>query len=319
MAVAPAIVPTSGLTDPESARLMRLATYASVSVASVLVLVKLVAWLLTDSVSLLSTLIDSLLDAAASIIMLFAVREALTPADAEHRFGHGKAEPLAALGQAAFITGSAIFLLFEAVQRLVDPQPVQQPVVGLAVMGFSIVATFLLTRFQARVVKRSGSLAIAADSLHYLSDLLVNAAVVVALLLSMYLGWTYADPVFALAIAAYILKTAWSIGRGAFDMLMDRELPETDRERIKAIVMAEPEVRGLHDLRTRASGPQVFIQLHLELDGQMPLVRAHAIADRLERRLGETFQGAEVLIHEDLFDPQRTARRQRLAAERLAR
>ena len=320
MAVAPAPNPApNGVTDPEIARLMRLATYASVSVALTLVLVKLVAWIMTDSVSLLSTLIDSLLDAAASLVMLLAVREALTPPDAEHRFGHGKAEPLAALGQSAFITGSAIFLLFEATQRLVEPRPVEQPVVGLAVMGFSIVATFLLTQFQRRVVKRSGSLAIAADSLHYVTDLLVNVAVVVALVLSTYVGWSYADPLFALAIAAYIVRTAWQIGRGAFDMLMDRELPDADRERIKAIVLAEPEVRGLHDLRTRASGPQVFIQLHLELDGQMPLVRAHAIADGLENRLAEAFQGAEVLIHEDLYDPQRTARRQQVAKQRQAR
>lgn len=293
----------------DAARLMRLATYASVGVAGLLVLVKLAAWVLTDSVSLLSTLIDSLLDAAASLIMLFAVREALTPPDAEHRFGHGKAEPLAALGQSAFITGSALFLLFEAVQRLVDPRPVQQPEVGLAVMGFSIVATFILTRFQRHVVRRSGSLAIAADSLHYLSDLLVNVAVVAALLLSVYAGWGFADPVFALAIAAYILRTAWQIGRGAFDMLMDRELPEAERARIKEIILAEPEVLGLHDLRTRASGPQVFIQFHLELDGCLPLARAHAIADGLERRLSQAFNGAEVLVHQDLHDPERPGRR----------
>ncbi len=302
-------ITTAKVHDAQTAQLMRRATYASVSVALMLVVVKLVAWMLTDSVSLLSTLIDSLLDTAASLIMLFAVRESLTPPDAEHRFGHGKAEPLAALGQAAFIAGSAMFLLFEATQRLIDPKPIPQPEIGLAVMGFAIVATFVLTRYQRYVVKRSGSLAIAADSLHYLSDLLVNAAVIVALLLSQYLGWIYADPLFALGIAAYILRTAWQIGRGAFDMLMDRELPDADRQRIKSMIMEEPEARGLHDLRTRASGPQVFIQLHLELDGQLSLVQAHDIADRLERRLSDAFQGAEVLIHEDLYDPRRVAKR----------
>ncbi len=299
----------NGAVDGEAGRLMRRATYASVTVALLLVAVKLGAWMVTDSVSLLSTLVDSLLDAAASIIMLVAVRESLMPPDSEHRFGHGKAEPLAALGQSAFITGSALFLVFEATQRLFDPKAVPDPEIGFAVMGVSIVATFLLTRYQAYVVRRSGSLAISADSLHYLSDLLVNAAVVVALLLSEYLGWIYADPIFALGIAAYIMKTAWSIGRGAFDMLMDRELPDAERQRIKDMVMEEPKARGLHDLRTRASGPQVFIQLHLELDGDLSFAEAHAIADRLEMRLAQSFNGAEVLIHEDLYDPARPPKR----------
>ena len=295
--------PTSVSLGPEEQRLLRLATYASVSTASFLVVLKIGAWLATDSVSLLSSLIDSLLDLAASLVMLVAIRHALTPADREHRFGHGKAEPLAALGQSAFIAGSALFLLFEAVQRLLNPQPVQQPTVGIAVMAVSIVATFLLTRFQARVAKRSGSLAIQADRLHYLTDLLVNLAVIVAILIAQYLDWPLADPVFALAIVAYILVTAFRIAREAFDMLMDRELPEEQRQRIKDLVAAEPEVLGMHDLRTRQAGPQVFIQLHLDLDARQSLARTHAVADRLERRLAEAFAGAEVIIHQDPKEP----------------
>ena len=263
----------------EAARLMRLATYASVATAMVLIGVKLVAWLYTDSVSLLSTLIDSVLDALASIINLLAVRHALMPADREHRFGHGKAEPLAALGQATFISGSALFLVFEASHRLFTPAPIAHTGFGIGVMAFAIAATFVLTRFQAYVVRKTGSIAIKADSLHYFGDLLVNGSVIVALLLVSQLGWDWADPVFGLGIAAYILYCAWRIARGAYDMLMDRELPDEDRQRIKDIVQAHPAVIGLHDLRTRASGRDTFIQIHLELDGEMTLLRSHEITD----------------------------------------
>ena len=283
----------------EAARLMRLATYASVATAAVLIAVKLVAWLYTDSVSLLSTLIDSVLDALASLINLLAVRHALMPADREHRFGHGKAEPLAALGQATFISGSALFLVFEAGHRLFTPVPIAHTGFGIGVMVFAILATFVLTRLQAYVVRETGSIAIQADSLHYLGDLLVNGSVILALLLVSQLGWVWADPIFGLGIAAYILYNAWLIARGAYDMLMDRELPDEDRQQIKDIVNAHPAVIGLHDLRTRASGRDTFIQIHLELDGEMTLLRSHEIADEVEARLHEAFPGAEVIIHQD--------------------
>ena len=283
----------------QAARLMRLATYASVGTASVLIAVKLIAWLTTDSVSLLSTLIDSVLDVFASIVNLLAVRHALQPADREHRFGHGKAEPLAALAQATFISGSALFLVFEAGHRLFTPVPLAHTGFGIGVMIFAIAATFVLTRFQAYVVRKTGSIAIKADSLHYLSDLLVNASVVVALLLVSQLGWIWADAIFGLGIAAYILVNAWQIARGAYDMLMDRELPEEERRQIKEIVKAHPDVIDLHDLRTRASGRDTFIQIHLELDGALTLLRSHEIADEVEARLLEAFPGAEVLIHQD--------------------
>ena len=287
------------LPSAEVARLMRLATYASVATAAVLICVKLSAWLYTDSISLLSTLIDSVLDALASIINLLAVRHALMPADREHRFGHGKAEPLAALGQATFISGSALFLVFEAGHRLFTPTPLAHTGFGIGVMVFAIVATFLLTRFQAYVVRKTGSIAIQADSLHYLGDLLVNASVIVALLLVSQMGWIWADAIFGLGIAAYILFNAWRIARGAYDMLMDRELPDEERQQIKEIVQAHPAVIGMHDLRTRASGRDTFIQIHLELDGEMTLLRSHEIADEVEAELQAAFPGAEVIIHQD--------------------
>lgn len=290
---------TQGPASAEAGRLMRLATYASVGVAATLIVAKFAAWLITDSVSLLSTLIDSLLDVAASMVNLLAVRHALTPPDREHRFGHGKAEPLAALGQSTFIAGSAIFLVFQAGYRLYHPQPVISGEVGIAVMVFAIVLTFALTRFQAYVVKRTGSLAIQADSLHYVGDILVNGAVIVAIVLAAEFGLVVADPLFGIAIAGYILITAWRIARGAYDMLMDRELPDAERRRIKEIVLAHTEVVAMHDLRTRASGPATFIQLHIELNGAMSLYRAHAAADEVEASLRAAFPGAEVIIHQD--------------------
>lgn len=283
----------------EAGRLMRWATYASVATALLLIVAKVAAYLLTDSVSLLSTLLDSLLDAAASIVNLLAVRHALTPADREHRFGHGKAEPLAALAQSTFIAGSAAFLVVQAVNRLVYPHEVTRTGVGLAVMAFSIAATLGLVLFQRFVIRRTGSLAIRADALHYASDLVVNASVVVALLLVTFYGWQLADPVIGAGIALYIIYTAWQIARSALDMLMDRELPDDDRRRIRAIATANPGVLAVHDLRTRASGPTLFVQLHLEVDGRLTLVEAHAIADAVEAEIQAAYPGAEVMIHED--------------------
>jgi ferrous-iron efflux pump FieF len=285
----------------QAGRLMRLATYASVGTATVLIGVKLVAWWYTDSISLLSTLIDSVLDVLASLVSLVAVRHALSPADREHRFGHGKAEPLAALAQAAFISGSALFLIFEAGRRLFNVEPVAHAQLGIWVMVFAVAATFVLTRFQAYVVRKTGSLAIEADSLHYLGDLLVNISVIVALLLVSELGWLWADAVFGLGIAAYILVNAWRISRSAYQMLMDRELPDDERQRIKDIALAHDSVMSLHDLRTRASGPDTFIQIHLELDGAMSLYRSHEVADEVEAKIREAFPGAEVLIHQDPY------------------
>ncbi|MFQ5956068.1 MAG: cation diffusion facilitator family transporter [Kiloniellales bacterium] len=278
---------------------MRLATGASVAVAGSLIAAKLFAWFATDSVSILSTLVDSLLDAAASVINLLAVRHALTPADREHRFGHGKAEPLAALGQAAFIAGSASLILFEAGHRLYQPVTISNSAVGIAVMVFSIVITAVLVGFQHYVVRRTGSFAIRADSLHYKGDILVNASVIVSLVLAERLGWVQADPLFGGAIAVYILMSAWAIAKGALDMLMDREMPDRDRMRIRELALAHPEVRDMHDLRTRLSGPNVFIQLHLEMDGDLRLTRAHEIADQVEAKIVAAFPGAEVIIHED--------------------
>ncbi|SLN35948.1 cation diffusion facilitator family transporter [Oceanibacterium hippocampi] len=283
----------------DTERLMRRATYASVTVAAILIAAKLVAYWLSGSVVMLSMLVDSMLDAAASLINLLAVRHALTPADTEHRFGHGKAEPLAGLFQSAFIAGSAVFLLFESANRALHPQPIQNDTIGIAVMVLSIALTSGLVLFQRHVIRQTASVAISADSLHYFGDLLTNAAAIVALILAGRFGLIYADPLFGIAIALYIGWTAWQILRSAFDHLMDRELPDELRERIQAIALAHEEVRAMHDLRTRAAGMQTFIQFHLELDGKINLLRAHNIAEQVEAEILAEFPEAEVIIHQD--------------------
>jgi len=295
----PDATPKTALPPEKAARLMRLATYASVFVALVLIVTKLAAWLMTDAVSLLSTLIDSLLDVGASILNLIAVRHALEPADKEHRFGHGKAEALSGLAQAAFISGSAVFLLLQAGERLYHPRQIENTDVGFGVMMLAIVLTLGLVAFQRHVVRQTGSVAIAADSAHYQMDVLVNISVIISLLLVSRLGWARADPLFAIAIAVYIVWGSWRIGRTALHMLMDRELDDAQRQKIIEIAEINPDVKGVHDLRTRSSGNRVFIQMHLELDGDITLMDAHAIADDVEIRILEVFLNAEVIIHED--------------------
>ena len=293
IAAAPAATPV------DAARLMRLATLASVTVALVLIVAKTAAWWLTDSVALLSTLVDSLLDAAASILTLFAVRHAVQPADAEHRFGHGKAEALASLGQAAFVAGSGVLLLAEAVRRIFAHKPVGQEWVGIGVMVFSIVLTLVLIAIQRYVIRRTGSLAVRGDALHYVGDGLINGSVIVALVINMLWGWPYGDSIFAIGIVGYLVWNSWQIARQALDQLMDRELGDLDRERIIAIARSHPAARSVHDLRTRRAGLLTFIQFHLELDPAMPLIRAHEIADAIEAELHAAFPNAEVIIHED--------------------
>jgi ferrous-iron efflux pump FieF len=289
---------TEPLSQQETARLLRLATYASTSVALLLIAAKLAAWGASGSVSLLATLIDSVLDALASIINLVAVRHALTPADREHRFGHGKAEALAGLSQSLFIAGSAGFLLFEAVDHIINPVAVKSVELGIMVMIISIVATVLLLGFQQYVIRKTNSTAIRADALHYKTDLMVNSSVIVALLLAS-VGWPGFDGLFAAVIGIYILYSAREIIITSYDHLMDRELPDEDREKIKALVLEHPSARGLHDLRSRHSGTMTFIQLHLELDDHLSLMAAHKISDEVEERILSVFPGSEIIIHID--------------------
>ena len=300
-----------GSVAPEYERLMRRATLAAVAVAVILIALKGTVFWFTGSIAMLGTLTDSLLDGAASLLNLFAVRASLAPADREHRFGHGKAEALAGLGQSIFIFGSAAYIVFEAVRRLLDPQPVAYSGAGIAVVVVAIVLTLALVAYQRHVVSETRSLAIEADSIHYRGDLFMNLSVIAALVLSGYLGFHWADPAFGIVIAALIAWSAAKIVINAFDQLMDREFSEEDRDRIMDIARQHPEVVNLHELRTRTSGIYSFIQFHLELDGGISLTEAHRISDEVESEVMTAFPGAEVIIHQDPAGIEKLTRLQR--------
>ena len=288
------------LSETEAAQRLRLrATYASLAVAAVLIAAKLIVWIGTGSVALLSSMVDSFVDAAASLVNFFAIRQAIVPADREHRFGHGKAEPLAALGQSAFLVGSAVLLMFEAVRRLVSPAPVQDAAAGIAVMLFSIAVTIALVAYQRHVVKRTGSLAINADELHYRGDLFLNLGVIATLAIGSWFAVPVLDPLFGAGVGLWIIYSAVKIARLSLTQLMDRELPDEERARVRAIAESHPEVTAVHDIRTRVAGPTAFIQLHIEMDGAMNLLHAHEVSDAVEAQLQRAFPHAEIMIHED--------------------
>lgn len=280
-------------------RLLKLATTVSVSVASTLAVLKLAAWLVTGSAAILSSLLDSLVDVAASGILLISVRHALRPPDRSHRYGHGKAEPLGAIAQAAFVGGSALLLIFESAGRFITPEPVTEVPIGIAVMSISLVATVLLVVFQRSVARRTESTAIEADRLNYVGDTATSVVVLAVLVIGQRPGWLWLDPAAAIGVALWLLVSAARIARRAVDHLMDRELPQEDRVRIAAIVNADPEVAGLHDLRTRSAGGTRFIELHVEMEGSLTLWQAHTVCDRLEAALSAAFPDAEVILHQE--------------------
>jgi ferrous-iron efflux pump FieF len=284
-----------------NAKLMRRTAWAAVVTAAFLVALKAIAYVVTDSISMMASLADSGLDLFASAINLLAIHQALAPADAEHRFGHGKAEPLAGLAQGAFIAGSVTFIVIESIGRLVSPQPVSHVGVALAVMAVSIAAVFLLVIFQRITVSRTHSIAISADLVHYLGDLATNLGVVVGILLATEFDWLIADPIVGLIVAAGLSLSALHVFRQSYDQLMDRELPDAERDRIKTIVMRHDEVKDLHDLRTRAAGISTFIQLHIELDPAITLTRAHEVSDAVEADILGAYPNAQVIIHQDPY------------------
>jgi ferrous-iron efflux pump FieF len=283
----------------EPRRLMRLATVASMSVAVILIAAKLIAWRLTNSVSMLSSLVDTSLDFIGSLVTFFAVRQALIPADADHGFGHGKAEALAGLVQAGFIAASGLALLLAVGERILNPHQVHEEQVGLLVSGLAVALTLGLVAFQRHVVKRSGSIAIGADMAHYKTDLVASLFTGIGVYASGRLDQPMIDSAVGGLVALYLLHGAWGVGRNSLDVLMDRELPDADRQRVVDIVRAHPAVRDLHELRTRSSGLTRFIQLHAEVDRDLSLVAAHRIGTEVEARIREAFPDAEIILHID--------------------
>lgn len=288
------------ITHAQYAKWVNRAAWLAMCVASLLLLIKLFAWWQTSSVSLLASLVDSLLDIGASLTNLIVVRYALQPADKEHAFGHGKAESLAALAQAMFISGSAIFLLLNGVERYFKPQDLSSPELGVWVSGIAIILTSGLVLYQRFVVQKTQSKAIQADSLHYQTDLLMNIAIMIALALSWY-GYKQADAIFAVGIGLYILYSAVRMAYDAVQLLLDRQLPEEEIQLIEKAALSVNGVLGVHQLRTRMSGPLRFIQLHIELEDNLSLAKAHKISDEVEDCLDALFPQADIIIHQDPY------------------
>ena len=283
----------------QAGRLMRLASMASISVAVVLVAAKGAAWLVTDSVAMLSSLIDSALDLVSSLITFLAIRQALIPADEGHRFGHGKAEALAGMAQAGFIAASAGGLVLTVIDRFLHPHAVQEEFTGVVVSGLAVVLTLGLMMFQTYVVRRTRSLAVTADRAHYTTDFVTNIAVGFGIVAAIRLNEPLIDLAVALGVAIYLVTGAWVIGRTSIDVLMDHELPEEDRRRILDIVHHQPGVRSAHDLRTRSAGLTKFIQLPVVLHPNMSLGRAHIMGDSIQAAIQEAFPQAEIILHID--------------------
>jgi len=283
----------------DRATLTTRAALASVAAAIVLLVLKGYAAWTTGSIAMLGSLADTGLDLVASLVTLFGVRVAAMPADSKHRFGHGKAEALAAMAQVAIISVSALGIGWRAVQRLLAGEPTANAEYGIAVSLIAIAVTLALVAYQRSVVRRTASVAIQTDSVHYQSDLLLNLSVIAALVLDQYFGLTGADPLFGLAIAAWLLFGAWRASSHALDQLMDKEWPQEKRLRFLAVASCRPEAKGIHDLRTRTSGAQDFAQFHIWVDPAMTVAQAHDVVEAIETDLAQEFPGCEVLIHLD--------------------
>lgn len=275
------------------------AGYASIATVTVLIVMKTIAFVLSGSASVLASLLDSVMDGVVSVLNFLAIRESLKPADKNHRHGHGKIEGLAALMQAALIAGSAVFLALESFSRLLHPQDVRAYGVGIVVMAISIVMSMVLVAYQKYVMRRAPSLAVEADSAHYSSDIYLNVGVMIALVLQMFGAPVWVDSLFALGVAVWMLRIVSGIGKSGIDMLLDRELSKDTRAKITALVLSDPRVHGLHDLRTRMVGMHINVTFDIELDPELSLSAAHGIGLDVERVLLQSFPNAEIMIHID--------------------
>ena len=285
--------------SPETQALTRRVTALSVAVAAVLIVVKTLAWLASGSVAMLASLSDSGLDLIASLITFFAVRYAAEPPDAEHRFGHGKAEAFSSLMQGGLVFASGALIGQEAIRAMLNPRPVEQGLIAMAVMGVSIVLTLGLIIAQSKVLKSTGSIAVSGDRAHYAADLGSNAVALVGIGAASWLGLYWLDAAAGLIVALWLIWGAVGVFREASHQLMDRELPEEERRRIIALASEDPRLLGIHQLRTRASGPYVHMQMHADLEAGISLAEAHAIMVAAENRLLEAFPAADIIIHPD--------------------
>ena len=284
---------------PRTLSLARRAALASVATASILLALKSWAAWATGSVSMLASVADSGLDLLAASVTLYGVWLAARPADEDHRFGHGKAEALAALFQVALITASAVGIAWQAIARLHTPAVNERAEIGVGVSLAAIAVTLGLLAYQRSVIRRTGSVAIRADNIHYQTDVLLNAAVIAALILDQIVGVAGADALFGIAIALWLAWGAFGASSQAIDQLMDKEWPEAKRERFLAVAATHPELKGIHDFRTRRSGMHDFAQFHMYVAADMSVSEAHDVMDEVEDKIHAAFPDVEILIHLD--------------------
>ncbi|MDD3669609.1 MAG: cation diffusion facilitator family transporter [Alphaproteobacteria bacterium] len=278
-------------------RLMRIASLASVAVASMLIAAKAAAYLVTGSMAILSSLFDSIQDLMTSVINVFAIRRATEPADQKHRFGHGKAQAIGGLIQSGIIAMSSLFLLTTAIDRFINPRGLTQVGLGLGITLFALALTTGLITFQAYVLRRTKSLSIRADRAHYTGDILMNTGVIISILATYYLNWLWIDALFGICVSVYLLCAIYRIMVEALEVLMDSEMPNPFRRRIEETVLSFKEVSAIEDLKTRSSGDAVFVQMNVRMPGSLSLTRAHRITDAIESALRMQFPEAVVIIH----------------------
>lgn len=277
----------------------RKAIILSVSISIILVVIKAYAWVETGSVSVLTSLLDSGLDVMISALNLAAVIYAAKPADDDHSFGHNAIEDIVGLVQATFIGTSGIVVVFQALTRFADPQPIQHSETGIIIIGISIALALVIVIYQTIVARRTGSVVLKAELLHYASDLLLNAAIIVSLFLAAMPQYSFVDPLLGILIAMYIMRGAWEIGSRAFNNLMDRELEDGVRDELQQIIQKHKGIVDFHDFKTRRSGSRVFVQCHIEIDEKISFLQAHEITDKLESKLLKVLPQAEIILHQD--------------------
>ena len=289
----------NSITKEQSKILLKRATTASVAVAVTLIGLKTWGYIESGSVAIFGTLLDSVMDSLSSIIIFIAVRFSITPADDNHRFGHGKAEAIAGLLQAFIITVTSLLLIYEVYDKIKNPQKIGQTDLGIGIIVASMILTVLLVLYQRFVANKTKSIAIEADGMHYTGDILLNIGVAVSLVLGGYFNMVYADPIFGAIACAYLLHSAREVFKASTNILMDKEIEEEEKENIISIIKSHERVIDIHELRTRYSGLNIFIQFHMELEHGISLYDAHTISDQVEESIMKAYPMAEVFIHAD--------------------
>lgn len=278
-------------------RLMKQASYASLAMAVSLIILKAIAFFITGSMAILSGLFDSAQDLMTSSVNMLAIRQATEPDDKHHRFGHGKAQAIGSLVQACIIFMAGTFLMIEAIKRFLNPEPLERLGWGVVVTVIAVVATLALVKFQTYVVHKTNSLSIHADKAHYTGDVMMNIGILLSMLATYYLNWLWVDSVFGIGVALYLFVVVYQVIHASCEMLMDTEMPEDFRKEIKSIAHSCAKVHLVHDLKTRRSGDRAFVQFCVHLDGNLTLLQADEITDKMENQIRKRFPNTEVIIH----------------------